>query len=557
MLPNPYRFPSIFSRFRSAAHRASVSALLLATAIQAGATPVDMALLPQADPALAAFRILPYLQAPSSTGMRINWFTVEDAPGVLRVMPAAGGAVREIRSAPAAVPEGLYSELEESERADFPDMFPNASFKHSVLLEGLAPGTEYACQVAQGESTFAATFRTAPTADGAARLRIIAFADSETDPEGRVTYRKWEPAAQHPESTGRPEGVTHYLATETVGFIENLKVIEARGPDLVLLAGDIVQGGGYQRAWDEFFFHTAGKFGTLMTHTPMLLAMGNWETFGARNGGYEPEAIHKSRRKSLAHIDGPPNNNPNYQDAYYRVDYGPVTVLTLDSTNGLPDDSDFDTNINIDAATYPGDDQPDINEGSDQWNWAMAQLKDARAKGQVIFVQFHHVPYSSGGHILPVSAEGSSGQAGIPMRIYTPAFQEYGVVAVLCGHNEIFERSRVGDVLFYDAGVAGDGLGGPDDDRDPRHKNPWQAWIAHRNDPELWRGQQLLEGGRHYGHVEIDLVRAGDGWDVTLTAVHVFPLNDGGGRVTGFERRAYSDVVRLTVDGDGRKIWHE
>lgn len=510
---------------------------------------------PQADPALGAFRILPYLQEPSETGIRINWFTVDDVPGLLRVVSASGGDAREFRSAPEAMSEALYSDLEEAERTEFPDMFANASFKHSILLTDLAPGMRYRYSVQQGASTFESTFRTAPLAAATNRLRIIAFADSETDPEGRTTFRDWAPAHQHPESTGRPAAVTNYLVTETRGFIENLKVIEARTPDFVMLAGDIVQGGGYQRAWDEFFFHTAGKFGQLMTHTPMLLAMGNWETFGARNGEYAPEAIHASRRKSLAHIDGASNNNPNYEDAYYRTDYGPVTVLTLDSTNGLPDDTDFDTNINIDAATYPGDDQPDINPGSDQWNWVMAQLQDARAKGQVIFVQFHHVPYSSGGHILPVSFENSSGQAGVPMRAYTPAFQYYGVVAVLCGHNETFERSRVGDVLFYDAGVAGDGLGEPDDEKDPRHKNPWQQWIAHVDDPELWKGPQLVQGGRHYGHVEIDLERAGDAWDITLTAVHTFPVNDAAGRVTGFERRLYNDVVRLTVDRAGKKTW--
>lgn len=541
------------SRFRPT-FRASQLALGLIAAIFALGADAEPAY-PQADPALAGFRILPYLQEPGESSMRINWFTTDPTPGELRFVPASGGAEQTVQSDPVAVPEALYSALEESERAAFPDMFPNANFKHSILLEGLTPGTLYAYTVTQGESAYAATFRTAPAADSARRIRVIAFADSETDPEGRGIYRNWEPAHQHPESTGRPADVTDYLVTETTGFIENLRVIESREPDLVLLAGDIVQGGGYQRAWDEFFFHTAGKFGKLMTHTPMLLALGNWETFGARNGEYEPEAIHNSRRKSLAHIDGAPNNNPKYQDAYYRTDYGPVTVLTLDSTNGLPDDTDFDTNINIDAATYPGDDQPDINIGSDQWNWVMAQLKDARAKGQVIFVQFHHIPYSSGGHILPVSMEDSSGQAGTPMRIYTPAFQEYGVVAVFCGHNETFERSRVGDVIFYDAGVAGDGLGAPDDEKDPRHHNPWQAWIAHADDPELWKGRQLLQGGRHYGHVEVDLVREGAAWDVTMTAVHTFPVNDAAGNVTGFERREYSDAVRLKVDRGGNRTW--
>lgn len=510
---------------------------------------------PAADPALAAFHILPYLQEPSSTGMRINWFTTIDEPGALRVEAESGGDALEFTSTPIAMPEALYSDLEESERSQFPDMFANTNFKHSILLEGLQPGTIYTYTVRQGSSAFESTFRTAPAPDKGDRLRIIAFADSETDPEGRSTYRNWEPAFQHPESTGRPEEVTKYLVTETEGFIENLKVIESRQPDLVLLAGDIVQGGGYQRAWDEFFFHTAGKFGTLMTHTPLLLAMGNWETFGARNGEYAPEAIHASRRKSLAHIDGASNNNPKYDNAYYRTDYGPVTILTLDSTNGLPDDTDFDTNTNIDMATYPGDDQPDLNPGSDQWNWTMEHLKDARAKGQVIFVQFHHVPYSSGGHILPVSLENSSGQAGVPMRAYTPAFQEFGVAAVLCGHNETFERSLVGDVLFYDAGVAGDGIGGPEDVRDPRCANPWQKWIAHKDDPELWKVRQLVQGGRHYGHVEIDLVREGAGWNITLTAVHNFPVNDEAGKVTGFERREYSDVVRLHVDRDGTRTW--
>lgn len=512
---------------------------------------------PEADPALADFRILPYLQEPSSTGMRINWFTTTDEPGELQVSSESGGAPAAFTSAPVAMSEAMYSALEESERTQFPDMFANANFKHSILLEGLQPGTTYSYAVRQGASNFASTFHTAPAADRLERVRIIAFADSETDPEGRATYRKWLPGQQHPDSTGRPAEVTNYLVTETEGFRENLRVIESRNPDVVTLAGDIVQGGGYQRAWDEFFFQTAGKFGQLMTHTPMLLAMGNWETFGARNGEYDPAAVHASRRKSLAYIDGASNNSPKYDNAYYRTDYGPVTILTLDSTNGVPDDTDFDTNTNIDMATYPGDDQPDINPGSDQWNWVMAQLKDARAKGQVVFVQFHHVPYSSGGHILPVSLENSSGQGGVPMRVYTPSFQHYGVTAVLCGHNETFERSRVGDVLFYDAGVAGDGIDPPEDEKDPRCANPWQQWVASNDEPELWKGKQLLQGGRHYGHLEIDVEREGAGWDITLTAVHTFPVNDENGEVTGFERREYNDVVRLHVDRDGTRTFRD
>jgi hypothetical protein len=198
----------------------------------------------------------------------------------------------------------------------------------------------------------------------------------------------------------------------------------------MLLAGDIVQGGGYQRAWDEFFFHTAGKWGDLMGRVPLIAALGNWECFGARNGGYDPEAIHASRRKFLAYFDGPANANPDHQNAYHRIDYGPVTVITLDSSNGLPDNTDADTNRNIDAALYPGRDLPDINPGSDQWRWCDAQLRDARKTGQIVLVQFHHIPYSSGGHSLPLTAPGSSGQAGLPMRAYTPMFAKYGALPI-------------------------------------------------------------------------------------------------------------------------------
>jgi hypothetical protein len=512
--------------------------------------------LPEADPALAAFRVLPYLQEPSCTGMRVIWFTTTDEPGTLQVTWESG-SILQLKSAPEALPETLYSELEESERGSFPDMFPNANYKHCLDLTGLTPGTRYQYTVQQGASTFSSYFHTAPAPEATEHVRIIAFADSETDPDGRETYRKWLPGKQHADSTGRPAEVEDYLVTEAEGFRENLKVIDSRQPDLVTLAGDIVQGGNYQRAWDEFFFQTAGKFGQLMTHTPLLLAMGNWETFGARNGGYEPAAVHASRRRSLAYIDGAPNNNPKYQDAYYRTDYGPVTILTLDSTNGLPDDSDGDTNINIDATTYPGDDMPDLNPGSDQWNWVQDQLKDARARGQVIFVQFHHVPYSSGGHILPNSLENSSGQAGVPMRVYTPSFQQYGVTAVLCGHNETLERSKVGDLLVYDNGAAGDGIDPPEDEMDPRCKNPWQQWVASNDEPELWKGKQLLKGGRHYGHLEIDLYRADNGWDVILTPVHNFPVTNEAGVVTSIERREYNDVVRVHVNPDGTRTWAE
>ena len=136
----------------------------------------------------------------------------------------------------------------------------------------------------------------------------------------------------------------------------------------------------------------------------------------------------------------------------------------------------------------------------------MEQLADARSQGQIIIVQFHPIPYSSGGHTLPASVSDSSGQSGLAMRAYTPWFQRFGVTAVLCGHNAHFERPKVGDVLFHDVGVAGVGLAHPIDWKGPRQINPWRQRSAYYDASELWSGSQLLAGRIHYGHLEIDVM---------------------------------------------------
>lgn len=521
---------------------AAVASLTLATTTESG---VDINAAPSAamPASLSDFRVLPYLVQPSSDGVRITWFSHRPTPGRLTV--TAPGIRRVYTTVPTFRPELDYSELEESERKEFPDMLPGPNWKHTVWLRELPSEVEVTYTVVQGRSTFQAKFRTAPPRRLNRTLRIIAFADSETDPEGRTTYRRWVPGAQHPDSTGRPADVRNYLLTETAGFRENLRIIGSRNPDLLLIAGDIVQGGGYQRAWDEFFFHTAGPWDTILSRIPLVPAIGNWECFGARNGGYEPAAIYAARRRYRAYFDAASNGSAQYQNVFHRVDWGPLTILTLDSSNGLPDNTDADTNRNILASAYPGTDLPDISPGSPQWRWTEAQLADARARGQIVFVQFHHIPYSSGGHSLPLTAEGSTGQAGLPMRAYHPLFLRYGVTAVLCGHNESFEISEVDGIFYVDAGVAGDGLGIPVDDVDPRRANPWRKWVAHLDEPELWSGRRLVSGGKHYGHLEIDLMPGTDGQiEIVFTPVHAFPVTDEDGRVIRVERRAVGRIFR-------------
>ncbi|ARU41645.1 hypothetical protein CCB80_11035 [Armatimonadetes bacterium Uphvl-Ar1] len=485
------------------------------------------------------FRVTPYLLAPHNQSITITWFSHSNQPGTLTV------ANQKFTTRPTKTSILDYHSIEEAERSKFPDMATGTPYKHQVIVKNLTPNTTQRYTVTQGKSTYSASFRTAPKADSATPIRIVAIADCETEPDGRNIYREWSTGTQHPDSTGRPADQKNYLVTETQGFIENLKFIRQSKPNLIMLAGDIVQGGGYQRAWDEFFFHTAGKFDDILGSTPLIPAIGNWENFGARVGGYEPWAVKLARDKYASYFDAPANNVREYKNFYHRQDYGPVTIITLDSSNGLPDNTDNDTNKNINESTYPGNNLTDLNPGSAQWNWCMDQLKEARSKGQIILVQFHHIPYSSGGHSLPTSLPDSSGQSGLAMRAYTPYFQKYGVSAIICGHNESFERSQLGDIQIYDVGVAGDGLGSSISDRDPRRLNPWRKWVAHVDSTELWRGSQLIDGGKHYGHLEIDIIPSPTEATLTFTPVYSFPVTNEQGKVTKFERRVYNDQVTV------------
>mgnify|MGYP001793929004 FL=1 len=458
-------------------------------------------------------RVNPYLQQPSSDGMYITWFTEENIPGELSITgpgldsPLTFTTTPTFESALSYTNAELNQEIDGLEQGSW--LLGDENYKHTVDLSGLSPDSTYEYSVTVGETTFESSFDTAPTAEDWDAIRFVVFSDSETEPRGRVNRRDWQQGALEEGSLERPNtedspwaetiGVSgdrlDYPLTENVGYSNNLEIINSRNPDFLVMPGDLIQGGGYQPAWDEFFRHNAGEFDSGLSEYALLPALGNWENFGALNGGYGIDEDGRygplfGREKYHTYFDAPSNDTPEHQDNYYRTDYGPVTILTLDSSNGEPDDSrdnyggegqppqisgrEFtgpgtDTQENITREQYEaegGTDLADFNPGSPQWNWVIEQLKSAQAEGQHVFVQFHHAPYSSGTHGLPMNHEDSSGQGGTPMRQYQPLFEEYGVVAVFSGHSEMFERSFVDEdndgegVYYYDVGVAGDGMRG-------------------------------------------------------------------------------------------------
>ena len=558
------------------------------------------------------FRVNPYLQQPSSDGIYITWFTETDSSGDVSISGPGLDTPLTFSTEPTFESLLSYTDAELNQEIDGLEqgswLLGNENYKHTVDVDELQPGSTYTYTVTVDGQVFESNFTTAPTADDWEHIRFVAFSDSETEPRGRVNQRDWQQGALETDSLDRPAvegslwaenlGVSgnrlNYPLTETVGYLNNLKIINSRNPDFLVMPGDLIQGGGYQPAWDEFFRHNAGEFDSGLSEYAILHALGNWENFGALNGGYGIDDDGRygplfGRQKVDVYFDAPENGTPEHQDNYYRIDYGPVTILTLDCSIGELDDSrnnyggdgqplqisgqEFtgpgtDTQANITREQYEaegGTDLSDFNPGSPQWNWVIEQLEDARANGQMIFAQFHHIPYSSGTHGLPMNHEDSSGQGGTPMRQYHSLFEEYGVVAVFSGHSEMFERSFVdedGDgvgVQYYDVGVAGDGMRGRRTaaNGDLLGCCDFSRWTADQDEPELWEDVdgvlQNVAGGKHYGHLEVNVQRLDEegGAEVTFTPVYSFPILDSNYELVETERRIYGDEITLEINADG------
>ncbi|MFN7374853.1 MAG: hypothetical protein ACK54T_01895 [bacterium] len=236
----------------------------------------------------------------------------------------------------------------------------------------------------------------------------------------------------------------------------------------------------------------------------------------------------------------------------------PLSVPVLPTGTALPINSD--TNCAW-LNAYPFGDLPDFNVGTAQYQWAAQQLADARAAGQIIFVQWHHTPLSRGIHGTNVT----SNQSGEAMRIYLPLLEQFRVAGVFTGHSEVAERSFFDfdsdgyGINLWDVGMAGDGLRGVEDapgfvsggitawrnnlanpEGQSWRPNPFSQWTADQSEAEMWNGTQLLSGGKHYGFLEVNLTPLTEGrYRVEFQPWHNFPLNasDAGYTVIGSELR--------------------
>lgn len=513
------------------------------------------------------FRVTPYLQNPSTDGMTVIWLSETQESGSVEV-----AGIGTFTSIPVLAGELAYHPDEISNHFNGND--PGTPYLHRVRINGLSAGTTYDYTVRQGDSAYTGTMKTAPERNS--DVRFIVYADSETEPESTdKTRRCSEPYGDYDRQ---------YWLDQTDGYSINIKAMESRDPDFIAIAGDIVESGNEQRDWDEFWKHNAGRYSDIGGSVPILPAVGNHENHAGGDGGsgfYTTPLAREAVARYRTYFETPDNGSgkPEHQDRYYRVDYGPITYITIDGSNGKPHQSDQDTNwylhgegeTSAENPEWGEGEAPDFNPGSRQYQWLEEQLADAKKKSRFIFVQFHHVPYSVGPHGFNTGDGGQSNgedtQSGVPMRVLTPLFKKYGVDAVFAGHDEMYEHSLADTIHFFDIGIGGDGLRGPymgeDGKYDHPSNNPYQLFLAHLDAPETWSGNQLVAGGKHYGHLEVNVKLEDGEWQAELTPVYVFPIMDENGEVKRdisglpiFERRTYEDVTLLTraisdLDDDG------
>ncbi len=507
-----------------------------------------------ASPGLAKddFRVWPYLQNPAHDAMTILWFSEANSPGQLTY--GKEGSKKQVVLTSQAIPATALKYSTWEDTTFFSEGAPAIPFRHRIRIENLQAATNYAYTVSQGASSFSSSFKTAP--DKNTPVRLIVYADCETEPESTGKHAIWSD----------PKGniSRKYLIDQTRGYQNNLEVIRSREPDLILIAGDLVQHGGEQRDWDEFWNHNSKRSGTLSLagKIPILAAMGNHEYFeGTSLDRYNQPGSERAASKYLSYFEYPSNDAPvdEQNGRYYSLEYGPATLIVVDLCNNTPSNSGEDTNYYLLGENDEGGGKaPDFGPHSRQFRWLEYQLMIAQRASLFTFVVFHHAPYSSGPHgWAPGEGEQLDKQSGYATRILTPIFMRYGVDAVFNGHDEMWERSMLSgievypdgrevnhSIQFYDVGIAGDGLRAPI----PGLKNPYQQFLVHNDVSEVWKAGVLIDGGKHYGHLEVDINQVdADTWQAILKPVYILPqLGKDGKTYSGYSRRMYDDQVTLT-----------
>lgn len=248
---------------------------------------------------------------------------------------------------------------------------------HEAHVCGLTPDTTYYYRVG-GEGHWSATqsFKTAPMPGAAtADVNFVVAGDSRN---GYGVLRMIEERA--------------------------MSVSAMRSPDFELFSGDEVFLGTIQPEWVQWFAAAS----PVLSRMPIMLAHGNHDGLAIN---YLMQFAH------------PQTEDPQQDELYYSVDYGPVHIAVL---NDSP---------------YMGDLAGGL--AGNQVSWLRADLTRARMNRAMVpwIVVVHHKP--------PFSSSTHSDEADTVFIRNTlpPIFDEFGVDVVFNGHDHQFEISQELDAM--------------------------------------------------------------------------------------------------------------
>ncbi len=186
---------------------------------------------------------------------------------------------------------------------------------------------------------------------------------------------------------------------------ENLvKMMAKENADLILNVGDVVTTGSNQMEWvDEYFYPLRHVSGSI----PTYISIGNHEY-----GGYWGSRIVPPFEKYVNN----PLNSTGSTEYYYSVDYGNVHFIFLD-----PNKAELPKGRGLAV-------------GSQQYNWFIQDLKNAKKSSEWIMVFMHQPPYSEAWSGGPYDGE-------IALRKdIVPIIEANNVDIVFSGHTHDYER---------------------------------------------------------------------------------------------------------------------
>jgi 3',5'-cyclic AMP phosphodiesterase CpdA len=214
---------------------------------------------------------LPYLQDLASDHARILWATSDDTVGTVEYWPA-GGAKRLVTA------RRLELAPEETGIARY--------YQQETLLDGLAPGTQYAYRVLANERpvTEELRFRTA----GSGAFQFLVFGDSGQGTEAQA---------------------------------EIARLMEQEAADLVLHTGDVAYTSGTFEEFNRVFFP---YYTALMGRVPIFATPGNHDYITREAAPY-------------LSVFAPPSSGVPAADLgrYYSFDWGNAHFVSLDSNTPL------------------------------------------------------------------------------------------------------------------------------------------------------------------------------------------------------------------------------